>query len=449
METAQKVLSIANNNPADSDVAISPTTMPMELHALPGQTAKELLPTNKEERIQLALQFIKQQENVLANSHDEGNGIRKQKHSLRQIALYFQVPKSTLYDRLKNKTVNINRAHIQQMKLTPQLESQFLTKLNLLSRSYGNIPNLTQIKDVISANIGTVSLGKKWIHNFIKRHENAVIYGCLSGDNNITLGNFKSFKNNYDYLWECFVPLLQKKVKQQKEPFYFIVRTTLDNSSLSSVFNCFKASPDLNMEISTPAQVVILNDELMTKEERVRELSKVLISIYKQCELKCSLVLFEGFDDTYHLDLLECDTVVDKHKFLTLPWGKQIFHKPLFLQFQPILERFLHDEGFRVIQLPLEETSLDLSTMVQSLMQTMQTKFPQNQTLAVDVTVTNSSPRDDNSANIFEHTALSQLQSVIDVIDKNEAQLYRDLVDPGSKVILNDIFTRLRSLVPQ
>lgn len=82
-------------------------------------------------------------------------------------------------------------------------------------------------------------------------------------------------------------------------------------------------------------------------------------------------------------------------------------------------------------------------------MQTMQTKFPQNQTLAVDVTVTNSSPRDDNSANIFEHTALSQLQSVIDVIDKNEAQLYRDLVDPGSKVILNDIFTRLRSLVPQ
>ncbi|SCW00921.1 LAFE_0D01090g1_1 [Lachancea fermentati] len=447
MESIRKVLEVdcSDSNmsiSSDSDLNVGrpASSMIVMERATADQHMREPLPTNKEERIQLALKFLKRQEE---GAEVVDNGAKPAKHSLRQIALYFQVPKSTLYDRLKCKTNNTSKAHAQQMKLAPQVETQFLHKLRLLCQSHGNIPTLIQMKNVIESSIDNVSLGKKWIHNFVKRHQDFVIYG--SDSSNITLGNFKSYKSNYEYLWKCFVPVLQERITQQRSSFYYITRTALDNGSMSSVFNCFKINPNFTIEVKAPPQAVIFNSDTTDKSTKIAQLNKILLSLYTQCESLSPFVIFEGFDDTYHWDLTECDTYVDVTKFLALPWGQEVFHRELFLEFQSKFKTAT--QGCHLLQLPLGECNFKLSQMMQNFIAVLRSQMSID--TSGDLRKSGSSIALSTSTNVFEGGTTAQLQSIIELIDQYEAQLYRDVLDPSSKVILNDIFTRLRNAVPQ
>lgn len=238
----------------------------------------EPLPTNKEDRIKQALEFMRSE----GQAHAADKNMKK--HSIRQIAMFFQVPKSTLYDRLKHTAAHANpnggpentrmnmagptysvssRAHSQQMKLSPERELTLLHQLHDLCHALGNTLNLTHIRDFIISLVQGVTLGKKWVHNFNRRHDDAVVYGTHSSQYNVKMMNSKSCRSNYEYLWKCFVPLLQERISQlpADEPFFYITRTCIHQASMSSIFTCFKIVPgDLTMTMVFPPRVVLFPD---------------------------------------------------------------------------------------------------------------------------------------------------------------------------------------------
>lgn len=240
----------------------------------------EPLPTNKEERIQQALEFM--------NSEKQAHGSDKniKKHSIRQIALFFQVPKSTLYDRLKSKSNDLNansiikllpphnsspkphalsasRSHQQQMKLSIEKEDILLSEVRNLSHAYGNTLNYTQIREFIMSLVNGISLGKKWIHNFTRRHDEFIVYGTYNSRFNVKMKRSKSCRCDFDYLWRCFIPLLQEKIRSlpQDKPFYYITRTCIHQSSMSSVFTCFEIIPnEMSIKSIMPPKLLIFPD---------------------------------------------------------------------------------------------------------------------------------------------------------------------------------------------
>ncbi|GAV51793.1 hypothetical protein ZYGR_0AF02640 [Zygosaccharomyces rouxii] len=238
-----------------------------------GENFNEPLPTNKEDRIKQALEFMRGERQAFAADKNI------KKHSIRQIAMFFQVPKSTLYDRLKNKSIDSqvndgriyvgptysvsSRAHSQQMKLSPEKEVALLDQLHHLCHALGNTLNLTHIRDFIVSLVEGISLGKKWVHNFNRRHDDAVIYGTNSSHYSIRMFNSKSSRSNFDNLWKCFVPLLQERVRQipPSQPFYYITRACFHQASMSSIFTCFKIMPeDTSISLLCPPKVIIFPD---------------------------------------------------------------------------------------------------------------------------------------------------------------------------------------------
>lgn len=540
----------------------------------------EPLPTNKEERIQQALEFMRNEK----HAHDVDKNIKK--HSIRQIALFFQVPKSTLYDRLKNRallpsndkaanpmtdnsvvnTYSISsRAHSQQMKISMEKEELLLLQTHKLCHSLGNTINLTHLKDFITSLVDGVSLGKKWVHNFTRRHENDLIYGTLTSRYNVRMANSKNCRCNFEYLWRCFIPLLQETVKQlpQDKPFYYITRTSIHQPSMSSIFTCFEVKPrDLSMRVFGKPRLVMFPDyfgksypqrdgtkdptasvmnghenidhenlqdndttmdpvmnrhEKLQRHDKIEKLNVVFASIYAQC---CSsseltpdtvpLVLFEGFTDRYYWDPLACKDMVHLGQFLAVPWNQNVFQQLIYKQMTNVianvtrqssmipneasdmeLDTFLHHreldmEVFRaklgqILRMQTETPPPSMGThdpshdnelnVFESTLRSSPTQGHEveNGFLAKPTQTQAQQPHQDRdqplspppappppasistvaSANIFENSSLSQLQDVVNLIDHNEAELYRDLADPSLKATLMDIFGKIKGIVPQ
>lgn len=557
----------------------------------------EPLPTNKEERIQQALEFMRSEK----QAHAADKNIKK--HSIRQIALFFQVPKSTLYDRLKNKTsMNLDddtidkaafnspssaysissRSHSQQMKLSLEREEILLTQVHSLCHTLGTTLNLTHIRDFIISLVDGVSLGKKWVHNFTRRHDDAVIYGTSKSRYNVKMLNSKSCRCNFEYLWRCFVPLLQATIKSlpQDKPFYYITRTCIHQPSMSSIFTCFEIIPNgMSIKLFSPPEVIIFPDyfgkiysqrdanhhrksaskhnqsqnlnqddavvssningndldiddeqddhdhsknsnsildehtklngyEKAQKQFKISKLNDTFSRIYAHCcnEIQGSelnhdqdrgaasnevpLVIFEGFDDRYNWDPRICKNMVHLGKFLALPWNQQIFQQSIAARLQNIADSVAQQSSITATQMTSTEINLDqvdwdmdMDVFAEELNHILQLQteviLPVDNQDAEHVSSLNvfastlHSPSshdeqagNDNhlpkstqqpqphmesatSANIFENSTLSQLQEVINMIDHNETQLYRDLMDPSSKATLMDIFNKIKGIIPQ
>ncbi|QLQ78059.1 hypothetical protein HG537_0A03060 [Torulaspora globosa] len=527
----------------------------------------EPLPTNKEERIQQALEFMRNEK----HAHAADKNIKK--HSIRQIALFFQVPKSTLYDRLKNRALlpgndkagnavvgspvstysMSSRAHSQQMKISMEKEEMLLQQTRKLCHALGNTINLTHLKDFITSLADGVSLGKKWVHNFTRRHDNDLIYGTLSSRFNVRVSNSKNCRCNFEYLWRCFIPLLQETIKKlpQDEPFYYITKTSIHQPSMTSIFTCFEVKPrdlsitlfgephlvmfpdyfgksytqrDLgkdpttsimnghenidheNLRDSDPTTEHIMNrHEKLQKHHKIDKLNTVFAGIYEHC---CSssnvnpgtvpLVVFEGFNDRYNWDPLAAKDMVHLGRFLAVPWNQQIFQPLISKQMMNIVSNITRPSSMVPSQFTEMETDtvlhhvdLDMNTLRTKLTQILRTHTEtlpssiethdsaQDNELNVFASTLRSSPdrgqdnfqptetqqqHQDNheappplppqiptvtSANIFENSSLSQLQDVINLIDTNEADLYRDLADPSLKTTLMDIFRKIKAILPQ
>lgn len=553
----------------------------------------EPLPTNKEERIQQALEFMRNEK----HAHAADKNIKK--HSIRQIALFFQVPKSTLYDRLKNKALLPNseksgdsivanpaasaysissRAHSQQMKISMEKEELLLLQTHKLCHALGNTINLTHLKDFITSLVDGISLGKKWVHNFTRRHDNDLVYGTLSSRFNVRMANSKNCRCNFEFLWRCFVPLLQETIKQlpQDEPFYYITKTCIHQPSMTSVFTCFEVKPrDLSVRLFGEPHLVIFSDyfgkaysqrdnakdavsrlhhstasminghdnidhenlqdsdrtgdsvmnrhDRLQKHHKLEKLNSVFARIYAHC---CSnrelnpgfvpLVIFEGFTDRFNWDPLIGKNMVHLGQFLAVPWNQQIFQQLIAKQLMNVVSSVTRRSsmiGNQASDLEtdtiLHHVELDMEVFRTKLGQVlrMRTETPtppidthataQDNDLNVFASTLRSSPDRDHdvdtnflgkpaatqtqtqqqhhhhnhhnhhqeppspqgpppppletvtSANIFESPSLSQLQDVINLIDTNEEDLYRDLADPSLKTTLMDIFSKIKGILPQ
>ena len=114
--------------------------------------------TEQEGRILLAIQAIKNQEIA----------------SIRQAALYYNVPKSTLYTRLHG-TTNRSETRANSHKLT-EIEEESLQKWILSMDSRGAPPRPSSVRemaDLLLAARGStpvISVGENWVTNFVKRH---------------------------------------------------------------------------------------------------------------------------------------------------------------------------------------------------------------------------------------------------------------------------------------
>jgi hypothetical protein len=105
--------------------------------------------------------------------------IRKQEiHSIREAARCFQVPRSTLQDRLHGHTER-TATHANNHKLTI-IEEESLQKWILSLDDRGAAPRPTTVRQ--SANLllearGSTpvqTVGEKWVYNYIKRHSDIV-----------------------------------------------------------------------------------------------------------------------------------------------------------------------------------------------------------------------------------------------------------------------------------
>lgn len=262
-----------------------------------GENFNEPLPTNKEDRIKQALEFMRGERQAFAADKNI------KKHSIRQIAMFFQVPKSTLYDRLKNKSIDSqvndgriyvgptysvsSRAHSQQMKLSPEKEEALLDQLHNLCQALGNTLNLTHIRDFIVSLVEGISLGKKWVHNFNRRHDDAIIYGTNSSHYNVRMFNSKSSRSNFENLWKCFVPLLRERIRQlpPSQPFYYITRACFHQASMSSIFTCFKIMPeDFSISLLCPPRVIIFPDYFGKVYLQLRDLKHDMANNFREVD---------------------------------------------------------------------------------------------------------------------------------------------------------------------
>ncbi|AET40451.1 uncharacterized protein Ecym_6048 [Eremothecium cymbalariae DBVPG len=518
----------------------------------PSLSMSTTLPANKEVRIQLALQYFKQQQQrdlpsqntsmTIGGVHRSATGghAPRPKQSLRQIAMFFQIPKSTLYDRLKNskkqrstsnsvgpttKTVpkvrvasnsNSNStSHLIQMKLDPAREEQLFLYLRKVCLAYGNLPNLVQLKFLVSQEIKHITLGRKWVSNFIKRHNDQIIYGWEVFHNPIKFEDFKKWKNQFTFLWIWFVPLLQeimRKCMSNGEVFYYLVRVPISYEVLASCFIGFKVDPDMTLGLAFEPELVTFrnnNSSLMHKEERIKTLNGILQKCYRKLPHNAKLVVFEGFNDQYHWDFEDCIRLVNPENFIALPWGRHILSR--LIEFGPELVRIYdpqtvklswNETHFKLQDIKTElkmfmSLSTDTSSAIDiSLPALSATSAPPSRPIDIELQATNTAAtaavsvdddedenNDDNGDNendndndaasvavaILEHQSAAthtaaatattsppiactdalpqQLKDIVATIDDHEDQLYNNLRDPNSKVILNNIFNRLRSVV--
>lgn len=456
----------SSNSTTDPSLTAAAAAAVASIQDVWSENFSEPLPTNKEERIQQALEFMRNEK----HAHAADKNIKK--HSLRQIALFFQVPKSTLYDRLKNKVtltidekISVNggpalansysvssRAHSQQMKISLEKEELLLIQTHNLCHALGNTLNLTHIRDFITSLVDGVSLGKKWVHNFTRRHDNSLIYGTLSSRFNVRMVNSKNCRCNFEYLWRCFVPLLQENIKSlpQDEPFYYITKTCVHQPSMSSIFTCFQISPaNLSIKVYGKPHLVIFPDyfgksclqrdtpmgngpeneaidheglrdeesaldlkvnkqEKLQKQHKIDKLNEAFTKLYANVCIKNQtdsslppLVIFEGFNERYNWDPLICKDIVHLGRFLAVPWKQQIFQQSIAKQLINLVDNVARGSSILGVQLSemdlaLDHVELDLTDFSAELNQLLQ--MPTEATPPSEET---QEPPQDSDLNVF------------------------------------------------
>lgn len=242
----------------------------------------------------------------------------------------------------------------------------------------------------------------------------------------------------------------------------------------------------------------ITKHEKFQKQYKVDKLNEVFAGIYADCCTKRNadtgseselmpFVVFEGFNDRYNWDPLACKSLVHLGHFLALPWNQQIFQQSISKQLINVVDNVARSSSILATQLSvmettLEHTDLDMSMFVADLNRILRMpresaptsvenheSVQENELNVFASTLHSPSSHEqevDNgfltknnqhqqpietvsSANIFENTTLSQLQEVINLIDNNESELYRNLLDPSSKATLMDIFSKIKGILPQ
>ncbi|AMD21743.1 HFL113Wp [Eremothecium sinecaudum] len=524
----------------------------------PSLSFNSTLPANKEVRIQLALQYCKQQQQRELKSQSTSIGDSpkysgdapiahsRPKQSLRQIAMFFQIPKSTLYDRLKNSKKRVSRddidsvsgnassfvsavgampndggkrrsgsltspntaSHLIQMKLDPALEEELFLYLRKVCLAYGNLPNLVQLKYLISQEVKHITLGRKWVSNFIKRHNSRIIYGWDVYHNPIKFEDFKKWKNQFTFLWIWFEPLLQNTIRKcvnDGHAFYYLIRVPISYELLGSCFLCFKVSSDFKFSLVFVPEVITFRDNssnMLHKEERVKILNRTLHSFCQRIPSDTKLIIFEGFDEQYRWELESCVQLVNIDNFVALPWGKHILMR--LIDFGPEL---LSMNGPNNIKLSWEENrsswpdietdlkvfmtvSTDTSSTAAQLGIPSLPDFSPTANKSMDIEINAAASDDEDhhqqhrasgaanvgvtlmgqsndhnpstaaaavaaaaATNAQKQTSPSsshlqeQLKSIVTVIDEHERQLYNSMASQSSKVLLNTIFNRLREVV--
>lgn len=121
--------------------------LPPELDALP-----------QEERIQLAIKAIN-------NSSRKPDGTPSL--SARQAALAFNIPRSTLTDRLNGKPTR-SEAHAHEQALTPVQEEVLVEWIKVMGRR--GIPLTATTLREHASDIAGYEIGESWIERFKKRH---------------------------------------------------------------------------------------------------------------------------------------------------------------------------------------------------------------------------------------------------------------------------------------
>lgn len=272
------------------------------------QTFNMPLSSSKEDRIKQAVNFMNAEEN------DSLQNRKVKKHSYRQIALYFKIPKSTLYDRLKHKSNNgqihsINKvstshgknnsslnkidkpnksnsnnglnlvvfnnashgemidfhykSYEKQMKLTFEKEEDLLSEIKSLCLGIGNIMNRSQINSFVKSKVSNVRLGKTWFQNFLNRHKDKVLYGFESSYYNVTVAELKNGRNNSAFLWKCYINEVKSilSARESNKPIYFIIRTNLHKQSRSSIFTVLKITNDnYSIKLLTSPKVIVFQE---------------------------------------------------------------------------------------------------------------------------------------------------------------------------------------------
>ncbi|CDO95085.1 unnamed protein product [Kluyveromyces dobzhanskii CBS 2104] len=456
------------------------------------------LPIGKEERIKLALAFIREQYGNKEHtaSFDKDNQPnpnelklakteKKRKSTIRQIALYFQIPKSTLYDRMKadqgqkrqRTVVNRSRvippateskqytdvddelqaiqlverqdpakvyAHTSQMKFSPEEESAIVHDIQRYMLAYGNLPLISNLKDCISNATSAVPLGNKWISSFIRRHAEESIYG--NTDNRVANAKFKDFKqwkNRFGRLYDVFLLQFQLKMKKCSQ-FQYICRYTPNGPGTVSTKMMIIA-----LDVKVRQSEVHSENEVQISwlcEPRIAELNlpatnetnelflQHFTSILELVDVNTTdLVILEGFTPTEHWDWSQCLQIVEQHnlkgKLFTVPWGNRLLSESLKnnLKLNDALANNLQD-----IQTPTAGVGtplIDLAVVSDVLKEIISTPS------SLPLTHTNDS--------VAQKEAIRQLmQSISD----NESRLYREIQDPASRVTLCNIFNQVRSI---
>ncbi|CCF58889.1 hypothetical protein KAFR_0F02930 [Kazachstania africana CBS 2517] len=555
----QRVIEIS---PFLGDTTQNPTTLAAlgSIHRAWTEAYHAPLAVDKEERIRQAVDFMKTEE----DAHTSDRTIKK--HSYRQVALYFKIPKSTLYDRLKqrnNNNTNVtatpskrrsedsqnsadeneltlrttisedsrHKPYEKQMKLTPQREKELIVKVGRICHAMGNVMNRTQIKSYIKSYVNEISLGKKWLMNFMNRHKGSVLYGSPASAYNVNVSTLKNGKNNFPYLWKCYVHLLQNTVKSlpRKKPFYYITRTCFDHQSRSSIFTCFEISPvDYEIKLHSSPEGIIFPDFFQNKvhlnlldsnssgfnlsdnssmlmKSKNNKLSKLLLKVYMNCagndvqladaNSDLPFIIFEGFDESFNWEPSTCEQVITTSKFLSVPWKESVFQRilyPMYVQaMQDYVQSLIVRETTSVpLFFTLDEVDIELPTLSKIFIELMDKKLGdlavnntsrhnegqqsdmylvhnlgQNEEDDVNEDVlkatpptlhsgqfcnsTTITPLQGTSSNVFEHSMMTQLNDIIDLIDTKENVLRQQIQDPSTKETLSDIFNRIRNIVPQ
>ncbi|QEU61287.1 hypothetical protein KDRO_E01600 [Kluyveromyces lactis] len=448
------------------------------------------LPEGKEERIRLALDFIREQHSKEGTDNSEHDNKpkkdvlklskygKKRRPTIRQIALHFQIPKSTLYDRMKadqgqKRQRTITKAntaagqsdessgenneqdlqmqlgnqttktytHLSQMRFSPEAESDMVRNMQGYVLAYGNLPLISDLRECIPSPTRAVHLGNKWITGFIRRHGEETIYGTMGeGVLNAKFKDFRQWKNKFSQLHDLFLPRLQSKLKRCDQ-FHYVCKYVPHGSNKANkmIFFALKvkiqqinAGTEKDVTISWLCEPITRELSPISPEEAKEQFLQDLNSILKHIDAKSTdLVVLEGLTQTEHWDWSQCLELVKMYKLngklYTVPWGNDL------------LTNCLNKDNN--IAATFEKISQDSNSAVATK---DMVNFASVSVMLKEI-ITNATPLPAVAANesLTQRDAIRQL---IRTISENESRLYREIQDPDARVTLCNIFNQARLL---
>ena len=483
-------------------------------------TAGHELPVSKEERIKLALSYIKEQyggddPNLMCvdNNNSKANGIKATKYdkaqggpTIRQIAMYFKIPKSTLYDRMKayrgqkrqraptrmrarTRTqtqaqaqaqtqaqvpgipINLSSikkqqqqfeemdpiqkefTHTSQMKYSPEMELLIVRNIQGYVMAYGNLPLISDLRECISLITRTKTFGNKWISGFIRRHADEPIYGNTGTTvPNATFKDFKLWKNKQSQLNTIFLQQLQKRL------------CICDRFQYLCLYEIRQADPATGVKhVILALDVKILETDSGKKDVSVELLCDPVV-------VDIGAVALPNLDSTSHpghpgdplLHLLHSVLKyipAEETQLIILEGLTHLEHWRWSQCIELVTKYKLNNKLFAVpwgnhilaksLQYSLQDTLLSKVTSSQlsptsRILKELVNNSTNNSQLHQQ---RRNHQNHQNHQNHHQHRLVDPkdaLQKLLDTICKNESRLYRELHNPESRITLCDIFNQVR-----